>query len=121
MGNNLALEALLRQKEKHLDEKEHLVDKRLVVSMLAQYQDHLACGKTVLAEQVLHQTIQVLGASTAIADRQQLRAEAAAAESKRLAEPLSDAFLDFLTREADRSDDAAAMAKEVADTKVSAK
>lgn len=93
--NGAALEALLQEKSRHLDEREHLVDKRLVTSMLALYLDHLASGQQGLAEQALNQTLQVLGGAPAVAERQRFRVSS----EVRPAEPLGDAFLDFLTRE----------------------
>ena len=42
--------------------QEHLVDRRLVTSMLALYHDHVSSGQRALAEQVLNQTLQILGA-----------------------------------------------------------
>lgn len=94
-----ALEVLLQEKSRHLDEREHYVDRRLVTSMLALYLDHLGSGQRGLADQVLKQTMQVLGADSAQEERQRIK-EAAAAAQARLAEPLGDAFVDFLTREA---------------------
>lgn len=93
-----ALEMLLEEKGRYLDERENFIDRRLVTSMLALYMDHQASGQGALAEQVLGRTLQVLGAAPAVEARQQLRAAAAAAEV-RLAGPLGDAFLDFLTQE----------------------
>jgi len=105
--SNQALEALLQEKERHMEEREHHVDSRLVTSMLALYLDHLASGQRTLADQVLNQTLQVLGGLPAVADRQRLRS-VTEAEEKLAEEPLGDAFLDFLTRETSSADAAAA-------------
>jgi len=95
METNTALEALLQEKAKHLEERENHVDKRLVTSMLGLYQDHLSSGQTSLAEQVLSQTMQVIGGAPAMTDRQRLFATREA----KPAGPLGDAFLDFLDKE----------------------
>mmetsp|Transcript_95140 Transcript_95140/g.268806 ORF Transcript_95140/g.268806 Transcript_95140/m.268806 type:complete len:561 (-) Transcript_95140:59-1741(-) len=93
---SLALEALLLEKEKRLEEREYLVDRRLVISMLALYQDYLASGEKVLAHQVLGQALQVLGhAEVPVAERRRVLAAA----SPKIAPPLADAFVDFLSQE----------------------
>eukprot|EP00927_Polykrikos_kofoidii_P065666 TRINITY_DN61396_c0_g1_i1.p1 TRINITY_DN61396_c0_g1~~TRINITY_DN61396_c0_g1_i1.p1 ORF type:complete len:514 (-),score=104.68 TRINITY_DN61396_c0_g1_i1:311-1852(-) len=96
---NAALESLLKEKESHLEERGNFVDRRLVTSMLALYQDHLASGYGGLAEQVLEQTLQIMGGLPALTDRQ--RIHAIAERSKPPPGPLSDAFVDFLTKEAE--------------------
>lgn len=105
---NLAIEQLLEEKGRRMEEREFLVDRRLVTSMLALHLDHLASGQRALAEQVLRQILNVLGGppEEAVRSRQQVKAAAAAAEA-RLAEPLGPAFVDFLTREVDPSHHAA--------------
>jgi len=65
--------------------------------MLALYKDHLSTGQRRLAEQVLGQTFEILGGSEAAAERQRIRKLALEAKSPK--GPLSDAFLDFLTKE----------------------
>mmetsp|Transcript_61564 Transcript_61564/g.144269 ORF Transcript_61564/g.144269 Transcript_61564/m.144269 type:complete len:442 (+) Transcript_61564:58-1383(+) len=96
-----ALEILLEEKGRRLEDQEFLVDRRLVASMLALYHEHLASGQRALAEQVLSQALQVLGGvpEDAQASRARVKAAAAAAEA-RLAEPLGHAFVDFLEKEA---------------------
>jgi len=98
--NGAALEALLSEKGRHLDEREHLVDRRLVTSTLSQCLEHLSSGRAGFAQQVLGQTLQVLGGEPeeASALRQQVRN--VVERQRAAAEPLGDAFLDFLTREA---------------------
>lgn len=98
-----ALDVLLQEKGRHMEEREHFVDRRLVTSTIALCLDHLDSGQRSLAEQTLSQTLQVLGGESAMAERQRIRSAAAAAE-ERLAGPLGDAFLDFLTREAAEDD-----------------
>ncbi|CAE7389239.1 unnamed protein product [Symbiodinium sp. CCMP2456] len=100
-----ALEALLEEKGRRLEDQEFLVDRRLVASMLALYHEHLASGQRALAEQVLAQALHVLGGvpEEAQKSRAQVKAAAAAAEA-RLAEPLGNAFLDFLEKEATNSE-----------------
>ena len=97
-----ALEVLLEEKSRRLEDQEHLVDRRLVTSMLALYHDHVASGQRTLADQVLTQALHILGGvpEETQKSRQQVRAAAAAAEA-RLAEPLGNAFLDFLEKEAE--------------------
>eukprot|EP00438_Fugacium_kawagutii_P035680 Skav210696 [mRNA] locus=scaffold1240:44844:46619:+ [translate_table: standard] len=97
-----ALEALLEEKSRRLEDQEHLVDRRLVTSMLALYHDHVSSGQRALADQVLTQALHVLGGvpEETQRSRQQVKAAAAAAEA-RLAEPLGNAFLDFLEKEAE--------------------
>lgn len=92
-----ALDGLLMEKERHLEERDNHVDRRVVTSMLALYLDHLQSGDKVLSDLVLDQTLHVLGTERAaiVADRKRILAAA----EPRAAEPLSDAFLDFLTRE----------------------
>ncbi|CAE7704333.1 unnamed protein product [Symbiodinium sp. CCMP2592] len=99
-----ALEVLLEEKGRRLEDQEFLVDRRLVASMLALYHEHLASGQRALAEQVLAQALHVLGGvpEEAQKSRAQVKAAAAAAEA-RLAEPLGNAFLDFLEKEARNS------------------
>mmetsp|Transcript_41174 Transcript_41174/g.84654 ORF Transcript_41174/g.84654 Transcript_41174/m.84654 type:complete len:465 (+) Transcript_41174:61-1455(+) len=99
-----ALEVLLEEKGRRLEDQEFLVDRRLVASMLALYHEHLASGQRALAEQVLAQALHVLGGvpEEAQKSRAQVKAAAAAAEA-RLAEPLGNAFLDFLEKEATNS------------------
>ncbi|CAE8615813.1 unnamed protein product [Polarella glacialis] len=103
--SNAALEVLLKEKGQRMDEREYLVDRRLIASMLSLYLDHVSSGQRGLAEQVLAQALQVLGGAPAenLADRQRLRAVATAAEARLQSEPLSSAFLDFLEREADEA------------------
>ncbi|CAE7805774.1 unnamed protein product [Symbiodinium microadriaticum] len=100
-----ALEVLLEEKGRRLEDQEFLVDRRLVASMLALYHEHLASGQRALAEQVLAQALHVLGGvpEEAQKSRAQVKAAAAAAEA-RLAEPLGNAFLDFLEKEATNSE-----------------
>jgi len=93
-----ALESLLSEKEHFLEERDHLVDARLVSTMLAQCSDHLSSGQTALADQVLVQTIQVFGGAQHVAERRKIRADALEAQ-RRQAGPLGDAFVEFLTRE----------------------
>lgn len=102
--NGAALEALLSEKGRHLDEREHLVDRRLVTSTLSQCLEHLSSGRAGFAQQVLGQTLQVLGGEPeeASALRQQVRN--VVERQRAAAEPLGDAFLDFLTREASDAD-----------------
>ena len=97
-----ALEVLLEEKSRRLEDQEHLVDRRLVTSMLALYHDHVASGQRTLADQVLTQALHILGGvpEETQKSRQQVKAAAAAAEA-RLAEPLGNAFLDFLEKEAE--------------------
>lgn len=95
-----ALEVLLEEKSKRIEDQEHLVDRRLVTSMLALYHDHVSSGQRALADQVLTQALHILGGvpEETQRSRQQLKEAAAAAEA-RLAEPLGNAFLDFLEKE----------------------
>lgn len=95
-----ALEVLLEEKSKRIEDQEHLVDRRLVTSMLALYHDHVSSGQRALADQVLTQALHILGGvpEETQRSRQQVKEAAAAAEA-RLAEPLGNAFLDFLEKE----------------------
>ncbi|CAE6971021.1 unnamed protein product [Symbiodinium natans] len=96
-----ALEVLLQEKGRRLEDQDFLVDRRLVASMLALYHEHLASGQRALAEQVLAQAIHVLGGVPEEAQKNRARVKAAAAAAEaRLAEPLGNAFLDFLEKEA---------------------
>lgn len=99
---NAALEILLEEKSKRLEDQEHLVDRRLVTSMLALYHDHVSSGQRGLADLVLTQVLHILGGAPEETQRSQVKAAAAAAEA-RLAEPLSNAFLDFLEKETKES------------------
>ena len=56
-----ALEVLLEEKSKRIEDQEHLVDRRLVTSMLALYHDHVSSGQRALADQVLTQALHILG------------------------------------------------------------
>jgi len=91
-----AIESSLQEKEYHLEEKCHLVDRRVVSSMLASYLDHQRSGDHKLSEQVLDQIFQVLGTERAsiVADRTRIRAT-----TGQTTKPLSSAFLDFLAHE----------------------
>jgi len=88
-----ALEVLLREKERFLEESEHLIDRRLVTCMLANYLDHLRSGQKNLADAALSQTIQVLGGLPDVEERQRLRAATASSQE------LGKAFVDFLVQE----------------------
>eukprot|EP00929_Paragymnodinium_shiwhaense_P016244 TRINITY_DN12448_c0_g2_i1.p1 TRINITY_DN12448_c0_g2~~TRINITY_DN12448_c0_g2_i1.p1 ORF type:complete len:549 (-),score=149.24 TRINITY_DN12448_c0_g2_i1:23-1669(-) len=96
-----ALEALLREKERHLEERANFVDRRLVHSMLTLYKDHSRNNRdSAIAEQVLGQTLHILaseGNGSASTERQRFFEDAAKARQR--AGPLSDAFLDFLSKE----------------------
>ena len=92
-----ALEFLLREKGRRLEDEEFLVDRRLVASMLSLYHEHLASGQRALAEQILAQALSILGVP-----KEAQRSQRSAAQA-RLAEPLGDAFLDFLEKEATES------------------
>ncbi|CAJ1443956.1 unnamed protein product [Effrenium voratum] len=91
-----ALEVLLEEKAQRLADQEHLVDRRLVTSMLALYHDHVSSGQRALAEQVLNQTLQILGGVPEEANLRQRVKVAEEAAKKRLARPLGNAFVDFL-------------------------
>ena len=96
-----ALEILLEEKSRRLEDQEFLVDRRLVASMLALYHEHKASGQQALAGQVLTTALSILGGvpQEAQTSRASVKAAAAAAEA-RLAEPLGNAFVDFLEKEA---------------------
>lgn len=98
--NGAAIEALLREKARHLEEREYLVDKRLVTSTLSSCLEHLASGQKTFAEQVISQALRMLGGEPEelAGLRRQLRE--VTERQRTAAEPLGDAFLDFLTREA---------------------
>ena len=100
-----ALELLLEEKSKRLEDQEHLVDRRLVTSMLALYHDHVSSGQRALADQVLTQALHILGGVPEETQRSRRQVkEAAAAAEARLAEPLGNAFLDFLEKEMKETD-----------------
>lgn len=92
-----ALDQLLREKEKFLEESEHLIDRRLVTCMLANYLDHLGSGNGTLADAALNQTMQVLGGVPDVEERQRLRS---AMEAK---QALGNSFVAFLEEETSES------------------
>lgn len=92
-GTAEALEVLLREKEQYLEEKPHLVDKRLVTCMLANYMDHFEHGQRALADAVLEQMLQIFGGLPDLEARQRIRSMSAKKEE------LSTAFLEFLDQE----------------------
>lgn len=104
--SSIALESLLRDKERFLEEREYLVDRRFVTSALALSLEQLAEGKSGLTQQVLVQTLRALGGVPEEDRAQRQRLQTARRQSE-TAEPLGDAFLDFLTRELSDADDPA--------------
>lgn len=104
--SNSALEILLDEKARRLDDQDHLVDRRLVTSTLALYHDHVSSGQHALAEQVLNTALHVL-AVPEDTQRSQVKKALAAAEARMQrvgSEPLGNAFLDFLEKEAQRDE-----------------
>eukprot|EP00747_Dinoflagellata_sp_TGD_P017942 gnl/TRDRNA2_/TRDRNA2_126162_c0_seq1.p1 gnl/TRDRNA2_/TRDRNA2_126162_c0~~gnl/TRDRNA2_/TRDRNA2_126162_c0_seq1.p1 ORF type:complete len:651 (+),score=161.62 gnl/TRDRNA2_/TRDRNA2_126162_c0_seq1:51-2003(+) len=102
---HVALEELLEQKGKHLEEREHLVDRRVATGMLASALDHLEVGATAPgaaagkaaehlrnAERALAQVLEVFGG----APQERQRAVVTSSEASR---PLADAFFEFLENE----------------------
>jgi len=92
---SIALEALLLEKEKFMEERDNAVDRRLVISLLASCLDHIATDHRRMAEQVLTQTLQVFGGQNALEECQRQRN----LKDKIQAEPLSHAFVEWLDQE----------------------
>jgi len=90
-----ALEALLQQKARFLEEREHAVDRRVVGSMVANYVDLLASGHDGLAKESLGLMLQVVGGTAEMADRKRIRASAGVHEEA----PLALAFAEWLEEE----------------------
>lgn len=88
-----ALEVLLREKERRLDEADHLVDRRMVTCMLSNYVDHKEAGEQALASAVLQQTMEILDGTRDLQERQRVRAAGLPRE------PLGQAFVDWLAQE----------------------
>ena len=97
-----ALELLLAEKARRLEDQEQLVDKRLVTHTLALYHDHVSSGQHALAEQVLTKALHVLAVPEET-QRSQVKKALAKAEARMQrvgSEPLGNAFVDFLEKEA---------------------
>lgn len=112
-----ALEILLEEKGKFLDEREHHIDRRLVASMVANYLDHQASpGEEALAEQVISQLFRVLGGHPRQSDRGRLRSASASKSNGALSAPPAS-FADWLdmemAEESVNDPDIGAIAKEV--------
>jgi len=88
-----ALDVLLNEKERFMEERRHVVDRRLVTGMLANYIDHLESGQKQLADAALSQMLQILGGLPDKESRQRIRNACAAKES------FTQNFLEFLDQE----------------------
>lgn len=90
-----ALEALLLEKEKFMEERENAVDRRLVISLLASCLDHIGTDHRKMAEQVLTQSLQVFGGQNALEECHKQRNLKDTIQT----EPLSHAFVEWLDQE----------------------
>eukprot|EP00811_Abedinium_folium_P027818 NODE_4254_length_1914_cov_3.141578.p1 GENE.NODE_4254_length_1914_cov_3.141578~~NODE_4254_length_1914_cov_3.141578.p1 ORF type:complete len:530 (-),score=155.47 NODE_4254_length_1914_cov_3.141578:104-1693(-) len=93
-----ALEVLLQEKERFMEEREHAADKRFVTSVLASCLEHIASDDRGMAERVLTQTLHLMGGESAVEECRRLRGPKGGAGVSR-AEPLSQAFVEWLDQE----------------------
>lgn len=94
-----ALDALLEEKGKYMEEREHYVDRRLVASMIANYLDHLQSRRQSLADQVIQQILQVLGGTDIAGSSAGARAREESQAAARAKGPLLDSFAAWLDSE----------------------